>query len=88
MLAMTSLIAQNQFGNLIDTSQRQPMSYDDYMQRQKTIPFEVAATISESFPLRGAEAAQALRNTFDGLADHAVKSGLAQAEVTRMLNEP
>lgn len=101
MLAMTSLIAQNQFGNLIDTSQRQPvavtrhgrpvavvMSYDDYMQRQKTIPFEVAATISESFPLRGSVGAKALRKTFDGLADHAAIGGLTQADVTRMLNEP
>ena len=58
MLTMTSLAAQNQFGTLIDASQRQPiavtrrgrpvavvMSYEDYKATTQTIPLHVAALI-------------------------------------------
>ena len=59
MLTMTSLAAQNQFGTLIDTSQRQPvavtrrgrpvavvMSYEDYQATTQTIPFHVAKRLA------------------------------------------
>ncbi len=55
MLSMTSLAAQNQFGTLLDTAQRQPVavtrhgrpvavaiSYEDYQATTQTIPFHVA----------------------------------------------
>lgn len=58
MLTMTSLNAQRHFGALIDTSQHQPvtvtrrgrpvavmLSYEDYIQLSKTIPYEVAKMI-------------------------------------------
>ena len=66
MLTMTSLAAQNQFGMLIDASQRQPvavtrrgrpvavvLSYEDYQASMCTIPFQVAMLVSENYPLRG-----------------------------------
>jgi len=56
---MTSLAAQNQFGTLIDASQRQPvtvtrhgrpvavvLSYKDYQAVTQTLPFHVAKLIS------------------------------------------
>ncbi len=69
---MTSLVAQNQFGTLIDASQRQPvtvtrhgrpvavvMSYEDYQASLQTITPQVAALISEAYPLRGTAAGDA-----------------------------
>lgn len=101
MLTMTSLAAQSQFGSLIDASQRQPvtvtrhgrpvavvLSYEDYMQRSHSIPFEVAQLISERAPLRGPAAGEALRQHFSEAADRAAGDGLTEADVTRLLNEP
>ena len=75
MLTMTSLEAQNQFGALIDASQRQPitvtrrgrpvavvLSYADYVATQKTIPAHVAALVSETHPLNGQAADMAERS--------------------------
>ena len=73
MLTMTSLAAQNQFGTLLDTSQRQPvtvtrhgrpvavvMSYEDYQATTQTIPFHVATLVSENYPLRGKAAGDSM----------------------------
>lgn len=100
MLTMTSLAAQNQFGTLIDASQRQPvtvtrrgrpvavvMSYEDYIQRTQTIPFEVAKVISQGFPLRGQEAAESLKSHFAGMSNRATEEGLTEEDVARMLND-
>jgi len=100
MLTMPSLVAQNQFGTLIDASQRQPvtvtrrgrpvmvtMSYEDYIQRTKTIPYEVFKLISTNFPLRGQEAADAMRSMLDSLPNTAAEEGLTEEDVMRMLNE-
>jgi len=97
MLTMTSLAAQNQFGALIDASQRQPvtvtrhgrpvavvLSYEDYLQRSQTIPPEVAQVISERFPLRG-EAAAALQQHLAGMSNRAAEEGLTEADVARLL---
>jgi antitoxin Phd len=78
MLTMSSLVAQNQFGTLIDASQRQPvtvtrhgrpvavvMSYEDYQASLQTITPQVAA-----------------------LSNLAAEEGLTPADVTRMLHEP
>lgn len=77
MLTMTSLVAQNQFGALLDTSRRQPvavtrrgrpvavvMSHEDYQAMTQTIPFHVTALIAESYPLRGKDAVDAIRMCF------------------------
>jgi antitoxin Phd len=100
MLTMTSLTAQNQFGTLIDASQREPvavtrhgrpvavvLSYNDYMRKNKTISHEVAQFISQNFPLRGKEAAHALRSHFETMSNKAAEEGLTENDVLRMLNE-
>jgi prevent-host-death family protein len=100
MLTMTSLAAQNQFGALIDASQRQPvtvtrrgrpvavvLSYEDYIQREKTIPYEVAQLISQNFPLQGQAAVTEIQNYFATASNKAAADGLTEADVLRMLNE-
>jgi len=100
MLTMTSLDAQNQFGTLIDASQRQPvtvtrrgrpvavvLSYQDYQATMQTIPFHVAALISENYPLRGKDAADSMRLHLSTMSDTAAQEGLTEDTVMRMLNE-
>lgn len=100
MLTMTSLAAQNQFGTLIDASQRQPvtvtrrgrpvavvLSYEDYQAVTQTLPFHVAALIGENYPLRGKEAGDSMRQHLAKMSNKAADEGLTEADVTRMLNE-
>lgn len=100
MLTMTSLAAQNQFGALIDTSQRQPvvvtrrgrpvavvLSYEDYQAATQTIPYHVAALVSQTYPLRGADAAAAVRQHLATLSSQAEQDGLTEADVAKMLND-
>ena len=100
MLTMTSLAAQNQFGTLIDASQRQPvtvtrrgrpvavvLSYEDYMQLGNTIPFEVAKVISERFPLRGERAAETMKQHLAGMSNLAAEDGLTEQDLNRLLND-
>ncbi len=100
MITMTSLNAQSQFGALIDTSQRQPvtvtrrgrpvavvLSYEDYIQLSKTIPFEVAKMISANFPLQGKEAAASLKTHLASMENQAATEGLTEEALTQMLNE-
>jgi len=100
MLTMTSLAAQNQFGTLIDASQRQPIavtrrgrpvavvqSYEDYKASTQTIPLHVAALISENYPLHGKDAGEAMRLHLGKMSNHAAEEGLTEDEVMRMLNE-
>lgn len=63
------------------------LSYEDYIQRKKTIPYEFALLISQNFPLRGKEARDALQAHFDTAANKAAEDGLTEEDVTRMLNE-
>jgi prevent-host-death family protein len=101
MLTMTSLLAQNQFGTLIDASQRQPvtvtrhgrpvavvMSFEDYQASMQTIAPQVAALISEAYPLRGPAAGDAMRQHLAALSNLAAEEGLTQDNVTRLLHEP
>ena len=100
MLTMTSLAAQNQFGTLIDASQRQPiavtrrgrpvavvMSYEDYKATTQTIPLHVAALISENYALRGKDAGEAMRQHLGKMSNQAAEEGLTEDDVTRLLNE-
>ena len=100
MLTMTSLAAQNQFGTLIDASQRQPiavtrrgrpvavvMSYEDYKATTQTIPLHVAALISENYSLRGQDAGEAMRQHLGKMSNKAAEEGLTEDDVTRLLNE-
>ena len=100
MLTMTSLAAQNQFGTLIDASQRQPvavtrrgrpvavvLSYEDYQASTQTIPFHVARLISENYLLRGKDVGNAMRLHLAKMSNKAAEEGLTQVDVTRLLNE-
>jgi prevent-host-death family protein len=97
---MTSLLAQNQFGTLIDTSQRQPVavtrhgrpvavviSYDDYLASTQTIPLHVAALIGKNYPISGKAAGISMREHLSTMSKLAEDEGLTEDEVTRMLNE-
>ena len=100
MITITSLVAQNQFGTLIDTSQRQPvvvtrrgrpvavvMSYEDFEAKTQTIPFDVAALISESYPKRGKDAGDSMRLHLTKMCNKAAEEGITEDAVIRMLNE-
>ena len=89
MLTMTSLAAQNQFGTLIDTSQRQPvavtrhgrpvavvMSYEDYQATTQTIPFHVATLVSENYLLPGKAAGDSMRQHLAKMSNKAAEEGL------------
>ena len=52
----------------------------------ETIPWHVAALIGEAYPLRSAEAGQAMRAHLARVSDQAEQDGLTEADVTRMLN--
>lgn len=100
MLTMTSLAAQNQFGTLIDASQRQPvavtrrgrpvavvLSYEDYQATTQTIPFHVAKLISDSYPLRGKDAGDSMRQHLAAMSNQAAEDGLTDDDVMRLLND-
>ena len=96
MITMTSLEAQNQFGLLLDYSQREPVtitrrgrpvavvqSYQD----AQTIPFHIAKLISETYPLRAEEAGKALRQTFKKIASEAERDGLTELDIGKIIHE-
>lgn len=100
MLTMTSLAAQNQFGALIDSSQRQPvtvtrhgrpvsvvMSFADYQARAQTIPFNIAAMIGEHYPLRGEAAGESMRQHLATMGKLAEDDGLSEDDVMTLLND-
>lgn len=96
MITMTSLEAQNKFGLLLDSSQREPVTitrhgrpiavvnaYND----NQTIPYHIAQLISQNFALRGLNAGNAMRYQLANLPNHAANAGLGLEDLTRMLNE-
>jgi antitoxin (DNA-binding transcriptional repressor) of toxin-antitoxin stability system len=100
MLTMTSLQAQTNFAQLLDTSQREaviitrrgrPCSAvisDMGNPRQALMQFLMA--MSALHPLRGVEAQKAIDKTFsliDNLSVQAEKDGLTEADVTRLVHE-
>lgn len=100
MLSMTSLEAQNQFGLLIDSSQRQPvtitrrgrpvavvLAYEDYQREAQLPTLQMAKFISENFPLRGKDAGAALRRYFAGVVSPAEQAQMSEADVMKMLND-
>ncbi|MBL0355033.1 MAG: type II toxin-antitoxin system prevent-host-death family antitoxin [Candidatus Dechloromonas phosphoritropha] len=97
MLTMTSLEAQNRFGELIDTSQREPVLIT---RRGRPVSVVISPrgdaklallqfmkTISELSPLSGKEAAKALDTVLAGVGQAAVAEGLTEEAVTRMIDE-
>jgi len=96
MITMTSLEAQNQFGNLIDSSQREPVvitrrgrpvsvmsSYQDY----RSMPYLVAKFINENYPLRGKEAGDAMRDLLSTFGNKAAEDGLTENDVMQIVHD-
>ncbi len=94
MLTMTSLEAQNQFGTLIDTSQREPVMIT---RRGRPVSMVISPNgdpdevfrqfmrcMSLIAPLRGTQAAIAVRKT---LGSTASEHGLTEADTARLIRE-
>jgi prevent-host-death family protein len=94
MLTMTSLEAQNQFGTLLDTSQREPVMITRRGRPMSmvispngspdAVMLQFMKMMSNLAPLRGAEAANAVRKT---LGSTASKFGLTEADTARLIRE-
>ena len=96
MITMTSLEAQNQFGTLIDSSQREPVvitrrgrpvSVVISVRDIQNLPFSVVKAISDLNPMRGKEAASAMRQTLAMMNPRASEEGVTEDDVTRMTHE-
>lgn len=96
MITMTSLAAQNQFGTLIDTSQREPVvitrrgrpvSVVISVKDIENLPFSVVKAMSELSPIRGDEAARAMKNTLGKTSPGAIEDELTEETVTRLVRE-
>jgi PHD/YefM family antitoxin component YafN of YafNO toxin-antitoxin module len=93
---MTSLEAQSHFGELIDTSQREPVLITRRGRPvsvvispcgdARTTLLQFMKTMSELSPLRGEEAEEALAQVLSGIGKDALAEGLAEADVSRMIN--
>ncbi|MCO5119953.1 MAG: type II toxin-antitoxin system Phd/YefM family antitoxin [Burkholderiaceae bacterium] len=97
MQTIPSLEAQNRFGELLDTAQREPVIITrrgrpvslvlspvndiDALQRQ------FARALSELAPLRGAAAAAELQRSMAGLGEQARREGLTEQDVQRLVDE-
>jgi len=53
----------------------------------QTIPFHIAILISESYPLRGKEAGDSMREHLAKMSNDAASDRLSEEDITRMLNE-
>lgn len=98
MRTMTSLEAQNRFGELIDTSQREPVLITRRGRPVSVVispcgdaratMFQFMKTMSELSPLRGKEAGEALAQVLSGIGKDALSEGLTETDVARMIDEP
>lgn len=97
MRTMTSLEAQNHFGEMIDTSQREPVLIT---RRGRPVSFVISPNgdtsealfqfmkvVSELAPLRGKEASSTLERVLAGIGKVAKAEGLTEADVGRMIRE-
>lgn len=98
MQIMTSLEAQNHFGEMIDSSQREPVLIT---RRGRPVSIVISPcgdvnkamhsfikALGELSPLRGKEAAHTIERTLSGLGTQANKDGLTEKDVQAMLREP
>lgn len=97
MQAITSLDAQNRFGELLDTAQREPVLITrrgrpvslvlSPVNDIATLQRQFARALSELAPLRGAEAADELQRSTAGLGEQARKEGLTEQDVQRLIDQ-
>jgi prevent-host-death family protein len=97
MVTMTSLQAQNNFGEMIDTSQREPVVItrrgrpvsivispnSDPLKLQ----YEFRRLVSQLYPLRGKEAVETLSAVTAPVRARAEADGLTQEKLNRLLDE-
>ncbi len=96
MRTMTSLEAQNRFGELIDTSQREPVMIT---RRGRPVSIVISPNgdtrsaflqfmkvVRELTPLRGKAAAEAFREFSKAAANQAEQDGLTESEVTALVH--
>ena len=93
MKTMTSLEAQNRFGELIDTSQREPVLIT---RRGRPVSIVISPggdtraaflqVVRELDPLAGKAAAEAFRELSLSTGDQAAKEGLTEAEVGALVH--
>lgn len=96
MKTMTSLEAQNRFGELIDTSQREPVMITRRGRPvsivispggdTRTAFLQFMKVVRELSPLSGKAAAEAFREFSRTTGDQAEKDGLTEAEVTSLVH--
>lgn len=96
MRTMTSLEAQNHFGEMIDASQREPVLITKRGRPvsvvispngdAKEALFQFMKVVGELAPLRGKEAAEGLEAVLSRVGHHAKAEGLTEADITDLIN--
>lgn len=96
MITVTSLEAQNKFGELIDTSQREPVLITrrgrpasfvmSAAADPETLRYEFTRLMSELFPLRGKEGVAELRRATKSVGERAKQDGLTEKKLNALLN--
>jgi len=97
MRAIASLDAQNHFGELLDTSQHEPILITRHGQPASlmlspandlpALQRQFARALSELAPLRGAAAKSEIRRTLASLGGPAAREGLSEQDIQRMIDE-
>ncbi|TAF99630.1 MAG: type II toxin-antitoxin system Phd/YefM family antitoxin [Burkholderiales bacterium] len=89
MLTLSSLQAQNKFGELIDTAQREPVAIT---RRGRTVAYVIdhytyRRAMSEMFPLRDEAAAAELERVLTPVRARALADGLTEEKLAAILDE-
>ncbi len=97
MRAMPSLEAQNHFGEMLDTSQREPVLITrrgrpvslvlSPANDIEALQLQFARAISELAPLRGATAAAEMSRVMEGLGSLAAQEKMTEQDVRRAIDE-
>jgi antitoxin (DNA-binding transcriptional repressor) of toxin-antitoxin stability system len=97
MLTMTSLQAQTNFAQLLDTSQREAViitrrgrpcsAVISDMGNPRNALTQFLMAMSALHPLRGDEVQKTIDKTFSLIGDQAEKDGLTEDDVTRLVHE-
>ena len=97
MIKMTSLQAQNKFGELIDTSQREPVVITRHGRpisivmssngKPQDISYQFKKLMSELYPLSGNEANSELDRVTAPIRAQAKQSGLTEEKLNQLLDE-
>jgi prevent-host-death family protein len=97
MATMTSLQAQNRFGEMLDTSQREPVVITrrgrpvsiviSVSGEPSDLHYQWMRTMSNLYPLRGQEAIDAINQTTSQVRANTQRLGLTEEQLTDLLNE-